>query len=270
MSHFYTPDGQLVDGLKAARVCSALPSPTTVLGLIKGEGLIQYFKRSMFEAAVTTPRRPEWTDAEFYDACVKWSEEHSLAARDKGLALHKIIQEFHQAVVHVRPYPEVMAAIATPELRDGFDLYLRWYEKWVRKTLAVEQFVVGQGYAGREDHWCVLQDGRTALVDVKTQDISKRKRFNFYILWALQLGGYAGACPPDQPSRTVDCIISIAVSSTGPAALEAKVWEKPPSYYHGLFLGLLAVWMEENQYWPTIDKSLTVFIEAMNKARETL
>lgn len=261
-NHFYHPTtGELVGGLREARLVSALPSPTTVLGLIKGEGLIQYFKKSMFEAAVTTPRRPEWTDAEFYDACVKWSEEHSLAARDKGLALHKIIQEFHQAVVGMRPFPEVVeylhgsgvAAMATRELRDGFDLYLRWYEKWVRKTLAVEQFVVGQGYAGREDHCCVLQDGRVSLVDVKTQDISKRNKFNFYFSWALQLGAYAGACPPylGEQSRHIDCIISIAVASTGPAALEAKVWDRPVSYYHDLFLGLLAVWQEENQYWPT-------------------
>jgi hypothetical protein len=230
--------------------------------MIKGEGLLRYLQHQMHVATATTPRNPSWTDSQYYEACELWADQHSQMARDKGLALHKIIQEFHQAVVGMRPFPELetvthyrhgsgMAAIATPELRDGFDLYLRWYEKWVRKTLAVEQFVVGQGYAGREDHCAVLQDGRTALIDIKTQDLSKKKRFTFYPEWSYQLGGYSGACPPHLPERKIDCIISIAVSSTGPAALEAKVWERPVSYYHGLFLGLLAVWQEQNQYWPT-------------------
>src|SRR6185436_19653016 len=249
MAHYYTKDGQLVDGLRAARLVLAVPSPTTILSMIKGPGLIEYFKKCMFEAAVTTPRLPHWTDNEHYEACVQWSEQHSQAAKDKGLALHKLIQEFHQSLVGKLPMVPMVAL--TPELASGYDLYLRWYEKWVRKTIAVEQFVVGQGYAGREDHYCILNDGRSCLVDVKTQDISKRKRFNFYSNFAIQLGAYSGACPPSWPERKVDCLISIAVSSTGPAALEAKVWPRESAYYHGLFMGLLALWQEENSYWPT-------------------
>lgn len=248
MSHYYHPvTGELVGGLREARLCNALPSPTTILGLIKGEGLIQYFKRQMFEAAVTTPRKPEWTDAQHYDACVLWADQHGSAARDKGLALHKLIQEFHQSLVGKVTVP-VMAL--TSELANGYDLYLRWYEKWVRKTIAVEQFVVGEGYAGREDHYCVLNDGRTALVDIKSQDISKKRGFTFYSEWSYQLGGYSGACPPHLPERHVDVIISIGIASTGSAYLEAKVWPREPEYYHGLFMGLLAVWQEQNNYWP--------------------
>ena len=249
MSHFYTPTGKLVDGLREARKTNppALPSPTTVLQLIKGEGLVRYFKKSMHEATATTPRKPEWTDKEFYEACERWADQHSQTARDKGLAFHKLIQEFHHAVVGAGPTP---ALTPVPDLAPVYDLYLRWYEKWVKRTVAVEQFVIGDGYAGREDHYAILQDGRSALIDIKTQD-NKGKRFSFYFSWALQLGSYAGACPPELPSRKIDCIISIAVSSTGPAQLEAKVWPGEVSYYHGLFMGLLAIWREENQYWPT-------------------
>jgi len=249
-SHYYTPDGKLISGgLREARLCNGLVSPTTVLGMIKGPGLIKYLQRQMHEATATTPRNPSWTDDQYYNACEQWADEHSQAAKDKGLALHKLIQEFHQSLVGKLPMVPMVAL--TPELASGYDLYLRWYEKWVRKTIAVEQFVVGQGYAGREDHYCILNDGRSCLVDVKTQDISKRKRFNFYSGWSLQLGSYSGACPPELPERKVDCIISIAVSSAGPAHLEAKVWDRPPSYYHGLFMGLLALWQEENSYWAT-------------------
>ena len=247
MSHFYTATGQLIDGLKEARKTNPqpLPSPTTVLQLIKGDGLLRYFRKQMWEAACTTPRKPEWTDDQHYKACVQWANEHSHAARDKGLAFHKLIQEFHQAVVGMGPTP---ALTPVPDLAPVYDLYLRWYEKWIKRTVAVEQFVVGDGYAGREDHYAILQDGRSALIDIKTQD-NNGKRFNFYTPWSIQLGSYSGARPPGE-SRTVDCIISIAVSSTGPAMLEAKVWPREVSYYHGLFMGLLAIWREENNYHP--------------------
>jgi len=249
-AHYYTPDGKLISGgLREARLVNGYVSPTTVLSMIKGEGLLRYLQRQAWEAGVTTPRNPGESDDAYYDRCLYYADQHSQLARDKGLALHKLIQEFHQSLVGKLPMVPMVAL--TPELASGYDLYLRWYEKWVRKTIAVEQFVVGQGYAGREDHYCILNDGRSCLVDVKTQDISKRKRFNFYSNFAIQLGAYSGACPPNWPERKVDCIISIAVSSAGPAHLEAKVWDRPPSYYHGLFMGLLALWQEENSYWPT-------------------
>jgi hypothetical protein len=258
MAHYYTPDGQLVDGLREARKVGALVSPTTVLSMLKGEGLLRYLQHQAWEAGVTTPRNPGESDDAYYDRCMHWANEHSQTAKDKGLALHKMIQAFHQNAAGMRVegmgHQQQAALLMVPGLAEGFDLYLRWYEKWVRKTLAVEQFVVGDGYAGTEDHWCILNDGRSALVDVKSQDISKRKKFNFYSNFAIQLGSYAGACPPEMPERKVDCIISIAVSSTGPAQLEAKVWPGEVSYYHGLFMGLLAVWREENQYWPTTEE----------------
>jgi len=240
MAHFYTSDGQLVDGLRAARLVQAVPSPTTILSMIKGPGLIEYFKRQMFEAAVTTPRNPSWTDSEHYDACVQWSEQHSVAARDKGLALHKIIQEFHQSLVG-----KVMLPIAslTPELAAGYDLYLRWYEKWVKRTLIVEEVLFGEGYAGRVDHVALLQDGRVAVCDVKTQDLSKRKRFSQYPEHFLQLGAYAGTIKP-----TPDVLISIYVSSNAPVSLEAYVWPGSPQLGHELFLNLLRLWQFINNY----------------------
>jgi len=254
-SHYYHPTtGQLLDGLREARLVQGLPSPTTILGMLKGPGLIKYLQRQAWEAGVTTPRNPGENDDSYYDRCMHYADQHSQIARDKGLALHKLIQEFHQSLVGKLPMVPMVAL--TPELAAGYDLYLRWYEKWVRKTIAVEQFVVGQGYAGREDHYCILNDGRYALVDIKSQGLSKKSRFTFYPEWSYQLGAYAGAAPPGETPmtwvrcRTIDVIISIAVSSTGPAHLEARVWDHPPYYYHGLFMGLLAVWQEQNQYWP--------------------
>jgi len=245
MAHFYKPDGTFVDGLREARKCNALPSPSTVLGLMKGQGLIEYFKRQVFEATATTPRRPEWTDDEYYEAVIKWSEEHAQTARDKGGDFHSLVQAFHKSCIMQGPRPFV-----PPDLSGQYDAYLAWYENAVEKTLLVEEVVMGKGYGGRVDHVCRLKDGRLAVCDPKTQGLSaKKKKFSCYTNWALQLGAYWGGTwiAGLQP----DVLISICVSSgDGPVQLEAYEWPKDPDYYHQLFLGLLAIWREENNYDP--------------------
>lgn len=245
-SHFYNPvTGQLIDGgLREARKVNGLPSPTTVLQMLRGPGLIQYFRRQMFEAAYSTPRQPQWTDDEHFAACLNWAEEHGKSARDKGGDFHNLIQQFHLSLVGAKPPPMV-----PPEVALQYDGYLQWYEKWVAKTLLVEEVVIGQGYAGRLDHCCVLKDGRIALVDVKTQDTSKRNgRFNHYTEWALQLAAYAGAMP--EQGRP-ELLISVCVSTNRPFTLEAYCWPGAVAYYHLLFLSLLEIWKMEHNYWPT-------------------
>ncbi len=246
MSHYYHPTtGDLIDGgLRAARPVNGLPSPTTILGLIKGEGLIRYFQRQAWEAAMTTPRRPGSTDEEHFEDCKRSADEHSKLAREKGGDFHTCCQRFHMNAMGDWANNPVPSA-----LLPQFDAYVCWYEHYVEKTVAVEQFVLGQGYAGRMDHLAMLKDGRLAVVDVKTQALSGKKRaFNYYSNWALQLGAYAGALP-----SPADVLMSVVVSSTEPVVLEAYAWPQPVSYYHQLFLGLLAIWNLENNYWPVVE-----------------
>ena len=55
-SHYYTKDGELIDGdLRLCRKLNGFPSPTTVLNILGSPGLKYYFRRQMFEAACTTP-----------------------------------------------------------------------------------------------------------------------------------------------------------------------------------------------------------------------
>lgn len=250
MSHFYLPDGTLIDGLRAARKCNALPSPTTVLNLIKGEGLIQYFRRQMFVAATTTPRAPGATDEEHYKACCRWAEEHGQTARDKGGDFHDVLKDFHSVYEHYMvsdspgPFKKVPHEITS---------YADWFFKNVERVIHYEEFVLHRSvlgeYGGREDLRVLLKDGRIATLDVKTQDRGSRPRFNYYTNWALQLGAYAKASPPER----LDCplsevIISFCIASNDPMVGEAYIWPRPASYYHGLFCGLLNIWKEENDY----------------------
>ncbi len=206
--------------------------------MLKSEGLIYYFRKMMHEATATTPRLPAWSDEEYFAACCRWSEEHGKAARDKGGDFHDQIQRFHAGMT-----PDFLA---DPMLR----AYCDWYEAYVDKTIGTELVVMGDGYGGRLDHVCKLKDGRVAITDVKTQDISKRGTFNQYFEWSLQLGAYAGAINrfPGPAEGNVDVLVSICISSKPPFVVEAHYWPEPVAYYHDLFLGLLRVWKFANDY----------------------
>ena len=251
MGHFYDKrTGELIDGgLREARKLGgmALPSPTTVLGILSSPGLQWYFKRSMWEAARTTPRHPSWTDDQDFEECVKWMEEHSKAARDKGGDFHDLVQRLHERCIKSLNTTVVSAMAVTAGLSDQFNAYSDWYFKNVRRSLMVEQAVIGQGYAGRVDHVAEMMDGKVLCLDVKTQDTTKKKgKFTYYDQWPIQLGAYAGAC-----KIRIDGLMSVAVSANLPAVVETKLWERPVDYYHDIFLGLLKFWKHSNDYHPT-------------------
>jgi len=131
--------------------------------------------------------------------------------------------------------------------------YAGWYDQYVEKTISTETVVIGEGYGGRLDHLCQLKDGRVAISDTKSQDISnKRGRFNYYPEWVLQLAAYGGAINrfPGPMEGQVDVLVSVCISSKPPFVAEAYYWPKPVAYYHQLFMGLLALWKETNDYWP--------------------
>jgi hypothetical protein len=250
MGHFYHPTtGELIDGnLRDARRVNGLPSPTTVLGILSSPGLRYYFRKQMFEATATTPRLHGQSDDDYFEKCCIAADEHGQAARDKGGDFHSLVQRFH-----MKPFAQPMRASMMSQddpLLPQFTAYTDWYFANVKRSIMVEQAVIGQGYAGRVDHVAEMMDGRLAVCDVKTQDTTKKKgKFTYYSNWGVQLGAYSGAIVASILPRP-DVLISIAVSSNLPAVVEAYEWPKPPAYYHRIFLGLLEYWYEDNNYWP--------------------
>jgi len=245
MSHFYDrTTGELIDGnLRDARKVGALPSPTTVLSILGSPGLKWYFRRQIWEATCTTPRPPGMADEDYWELCQKWADEHGQAARDRGGDFHSLVQKFH-----MKPFAQPMRASMMSQddpLLPQFIAYTDWYFKNVKRSIMVEHAVVGEGYAGRVDHVAEMMDGQIACLDVKTQDITKKKKFTYYSSWSCQLGAYAGAIKP-----MPDVLISIGVSSKEPVVVEAYEWPKSPAYYHDIFLGLLKYWCEDNDYHP--------------------
>jgi hypothetical protein len=241
-SHYYHPaTGELIDGdLRQARKVGGLPSPTTVLKILSSPGLKWYFRRQMWEATCTTPRHPRMSDEDHWNACQKWADEHGKTARDAGGDFHDLVQAFHR-----KPVRGWLMLSDNDPLRPQFDAYVDWYFRNVKRTIMVEQSVIGQGYAGRVDHLAEMMDSRIACLDAKTQD-TKGKPFTFYPEWAVQLGAYAGAIRP-----IPDCLISVALNRNPAAPIMVEHWEWPkrPSYYHDIFLGLLSYWRFANNYF---------------------
>lgn len=241
-SHYYTKDGELIDGdLRLCRKLNGLPSPTTVLNILGSPGLRYYFRKQMFESTATTPRLPNESDDDYFDRCCYHADEHGQAARDKGGDFHSWCQAFH---FHPSLGPQ------SPRMLVGMEqqcmAYFDWYHQNVRRSLMVEQAVIGQGYAGRVDHVAEMMDGKVLCLDIKTQDTTKKNgKFTYYDQWPIQLGAYAGAC-----KIPINGLMSVAVSVNSPVTIEAKLWEHPVEYYHDIFMGLLKFWCHSNDYHP--------------------
>lgn len=246
-SHFYDKlTGDLIEGnLRDARKVGALPSPTTVLKILGSPALKIYFRRQMFESVATTPRLPGQSDDEYFASCCRWADEHGKEARDKGGDFHTLCQRFHEQARIGGVDAQIKWGENNLPMLPQFDAYMQWYRANVKRTIMVEQTVFGDGYGGRVDHVAQMMDGREAVLDVKTQDTKKKLSFTYYSEWPIQLGAYAGAIHP-----MPDCLISVAVSRNEPVRVEAKVWDKPPTFYHDIFLGLLKYWQLDNSYWP--------------------
>jgi len=170
MSHYYHPkSGELIDGnLRDARKVNGLPSPTTVLHILGSPGLKWYFRRQMWEATTTAPRPAGMTDDEYWEKCQKDADEHGQAARDRGGDFHTLCQQFHERCA--KGDGAAFANSVDPgALRPQFVAYTDWYFQNVRKSILVEQSVIGQGYAGRVDHVAEMMTGRIACLDVKTR-----------------------------------------------------------------------------------------------------
>lgn len=243
-SHFYDRSGQLVEGLRAARKARAVPSPTTILECTMSYGLRKYFTDQIFHATIASlpppddPMNFEHWKMQVYDL----ADQHSKDARDKGASFHDWAQLLYLQWPLV---PDLM-----PEWEPQCNNIILWFQENVKEVICVEQVVQGDGYAGRLDCAVLLKDGTVAIPDVKTQGMAKRKKFDCYSKWALQLAAYQRAL-----ERTLHVsasrLINLCVGSDVKEEFLAHQWPESVDYYYDIFKGLLAFWCLENNYYPT-------------------
>lgn len=164
-----------------------------------------YVKRQMWEAATTTPRTPQMTDEEHWEACLKWSDEHRDRAADRGTRIHRCIHGAHK--------PE-------PDIAPFFDAWAKWNEQEGGSVLWQEKVLVNPvwGYAGQADRLVETMECEY-LDDFKTSAVKDKKRPPFYDNYAIQLAAYSHALDSTLPKCR-----SIVINTLEPEAPYVKVW----------------------------------------------
>jgi L-rhamnose mutarotase len=141
MAHFYDLQGNLVDPWQK----DALPSPSTILDLIKHKGIDAFRARVGEEEA----------------------EAHMVAAQERGTRVHTACETW------LANGNDAIKAAITADLRLGEEQYLggfiNWWETFNPILIASEKFLINKTlrYAGRTD-LVVILDGQLWIVDIKT------------------------------------------------------------------------------------------------------
>jgi hypothetical protein len=246
--HWYTPQGEPLhfvekkDGsgkrpttLADARKLNLLPSVTTILKTLNKPQLTDWIVQQNVLAAVTTPR----IDGEGLDDFVKRIMERDAksetdAAKDRGTELHAALELLFQgrdAEVSPETLPWVLPAFQAISARG--------------KTIAVEQVVVGDGYAGRLDLRQWLWDWKT------TKKLPDPKKGGAWSEHRLQLSAYASALFVESNCHTSDfCTGNVYISTVEQGAFvicEHGPWTD--TYLRG-FKPLVTHWQWSTGYVP--------------------
>ena len=193
--------------VRHARKEAALPSVTSICEMWPKPWLEYYVKRQMWEAATTTPRSPNMTDDQHFDACVKWSDEHREKAADRGTRIHRCIHGTQGPEPDIAPFYDAFRKCDTIE--GGAVI---WQEKTLVNSVC--------GYAGQADRLIETMDGNY-LDDFKTSAVKDKKKPPFYESYPIQLAAYHTALA--QPG--VKCR-SIVINTLEPEPPYVKVWTR--------------------------------------------
>lgn len=237
-SHWYLPDGTpfysvLSKGgtersvtLADARKCGAVPSVTTVLGVLAKPALTNWMVDQGILAALTLPRIEGETEQAFITRVKQDSGAQAKAAAEEGTRIHDAIEcAFeHRSIPH-KYIPHVEATrMKIAELFPG-----------VNDWIAEKYFAHDYGFGGKVD----LHSPSTGIViDYKGKDgdFSDGKKLAYDQHY--QLAGYQlGLRLP----QNVCC--NIFVSRTHPGKVCEHIWKRE-EVEHGraAFLTLLAAW----------------------------
>lgn len=217
------------------RDCRALglyPSVTTITRCADKAGLRRYFDYQMYLAAFTTPRTPEMTDDQHFEACLAWAKEHSKAAADLGTKIHGAIE---RQLLGQSVEPEFQPIVAqTMNALAGANIPLGSHK-------AEKSFASPLGYGGKVD-----LHGPTYVVDFKTKaTLAKCEAYDEY---GMQLEAYRIGLGLPEDSRLLNVLI--ATDGTGIKVHEWKPEER--ERHRKMFFSLLEYWQQLNKYQPKI------------------
>ena len=177
-SHWYTRDGEpAYDAtLRDARKLDLVPSVTSIIGILDKPAIVAWKVNTMLECAwdINGTNKESW----IAEVEAKWQAETSKAA-NVGTAIH----DFAETYCNERKAEKVI----------GYEKQCALLAEWIDaniKTCTCEKSFSAMGYGGRIDAYGTLVDGRSFLLDFKTQNC-KDKKATFYPEWKWQLAAYS-------------------------------------------------------------------------------
>lgn len=220
--------------LRDAKKLGLLPSPTSILKVLRAPQLEAWLQEQCCLAVLTAPRKP----GEELDAFVKrvlqeerQQDEQAKAARDLGTAIHDGIEQ----VLKGGKCPKELEAFVMPAVAEMMQF---------GELKATEEVVVGDRCAGRLDARFWDDEAlRMTVCDIKTT--GNPPKYGSWLEHKLQLSFYAEALPPME-IQTANVYIS--TKEAGVVVVDVhKDWRQ--TYERG-FKPLLDFWCFMHDYTP--------------------
>lgn len=221
--------------LRDAKKLNLVPSVTNILQIKAKPGLDVWKLEQAILASLTLPRKAGETEDEFVKRIADDMEQEASAAAEWGTAIHEQIESYNQD----------RCFSGTGEILNYVAGYETWYRANVDEILGIEESVVHPlGYAGRLDIRLRLKDGRTAVVDIKSQKLKGKLKPAFYKEWAIQLAAYKAA-----HAEPTDTIISLVIPSDAPGPAFPWEWDDSQSAWEA-FQACHRLWCWDKDYTP--------------------
>ena len=225
--HWYTPSGSPSHTVKAlngtdrnttkrdARKLGLYPSVTTISKIIANPSLDRWKQTQILDACLAQPMRAGESEEDYRGRVMQLSQKKMTDARAFGSLYHAAIDELNQTGYVGSEYEEIREHVA---------LYVQWVRDNHARFIDTEFVAVNKklGYAGTVDALAVI-DGRTTLLDYKTQDVKSGKP-RFYPSWIYQLAAYKYADWENKPKR-ISQVMSVVLPSNKPTYPIIKIWD---------------------------------------------
>lgn len=220
-----------VPTLADARKLNLLPSVTTILRVLHKQALVEWLIEQAVLAVLTTPRlADEQTDA-FVQRVLhgeKVQDQEAQAARDRGTEIHAALEAMFQG----QPVEAELVPWVAP-------VYVALSKRGEVK--AVEQVVVGDGYAGKVDLQLTQPDGLWIFDYKTTRKLPKEP----YPEARLQLAAYNAAIA----SFGSKCA-NVYISTVTPGEFVILEHEDEQTTFEEGFMPLLRHWQWSTGFKP--------------------
>lgn len=220
--------------LREARKFGLLPGITKIISMLERPMLTRWKRRQSILSALTLPRGPDQSEAEWLAAVEADADEHAAQAAARGTEIHAAIQ----AAVELRPYPDDLqpfVAAVDQHLLLTYGCGIGSGSGWESEVVAI-----GDDYATKAD---MLHRERRWLLDFKSTESEEPALYDDHHMQLAAtraaLGMHDLRCAIVFVHRTdPDKVVSVAAN---PADLDRGL---------SMFRCLLSLWQIRNSYFP--------------------